>query len=152
ALFGHMGIEWDVRHLNDTDRQALIDAIALHKEWRDVIHSGIRRALQPVDPNQIAFQLSAAPQHLISVFQQDMPELSVPGSLRLAGLQPEKYYRLSIILRPEKTGHLMKTGPAWMARDMVRLTGESLMSVGVPLPVMDPDSLLVLAITEEQTH
>lgn len=149
ALFGHMGIEWDVRHLNDADRQALTNAIDLHKEWRPVIHNGIRRSLQPVDPNQIAFQITAAPHHLISVFQQNMPELSVPGSMRLLELQPDKRYRLSIILQPAKTGHLMKTRPAWMTRDEVRISGESLMRVGLPLPVMDPDSLLVLAVSED---
>lgn len=149
ALFGHMGIEWDVRHLTDADRQALTNAIALHKEWRSVIHGGIRRSLQPADPNQIAFQVCAAPHHLISVFQQDMPELSVPGSLRLSGLQPGKHYRLSIILQPAETGHLMKSLPAWMHRETVQLSGESLMTLGLPLPVMDPDSLLVLSLTED---
>ncbi|WP_037337940.1 alpha-galactosidase [Saccharospirillum impatiens] len=148
ALFGHMGIEWDVRQLNDNDRQALTDAIAMHKTWRAVIHGGIRQSLEPVDPNQIAFQVSAEPHHLISVFQQDMPELSVPGSLKIPGLKLGTHYSVSVLLQSEKTGHLMKVVPAWMTRENVQLTGESLATLGLPLPVMDPDSLLVLALTE----
>jgi len=148
AMFGHMGIEWDLRSLNDHDRLALTDAIALHKRWRAVIHSGIRRALRPADPNQIAFQITATKQHLVSVFQQDMPELSVSGSLRLVGFQPGKQYRILIIQQPENTGHLMKSSPAWMTQENLVISGESLMSLGLPLPVMDPDSLLLFALTE----
>jgi alpha-galactosidase len=146
ALFGHMGIEWDVRQLDDADRRALTDAIALHKAWRPVIHNGIRRALQPMDPNQLAFQVSAGDSHLISVFQQDIPELSIPGSLRLLTLDPDKNYRISIILQPEKTGHLMKAKPAWISTTSLEFSGESLLTIGLPLPVMDPDSLLLLSL------
>ena len=40
ALFGHMGVEADVRKLEATERASLTRWISLYKEWRGVLHSG----------------------------------------------------------------------------------------------------------------
>ncbi|MBC7763214.1 MAG: alpha-galactosidase, partial [Candidatus Saccharibacteria bacterium] len=41
AMFGHFGIEWDVRTLNDSDLSELSEAVALYKKHRGLIHSGV---------------------------------------------------------------------------------------------------------------
>ncbi|ELT42957.1 alpha-galactosidase [Arthrobacter nitrophenolicus] len=42
ALFGHFGMEWDVRGVQGKDREELRRLVALYKEHRDLIHSGRR--------------------------------------------------------------------------------------------------------------
>lgn len=154
ALFGHMGIEWDVRQLTANERKELRHFIQLHKEWRDLIHSGVRSQLNADDPNQIAFQIlpesdSDEDRHLVSVFQRQAPQLALPGVLKLTGLEATKLYRLVRLIEPDKTGHLMKAKPAWINNDTA-YSGDSLMKVGLPLPVMDPDTLLVFSLVPDK--
>jgi hypothetical protein len=40
AMFGHLGIEWDVTRLDERDRTALAGAIALHQRFRPLLHGG----------------------------------------------------------------------------------------------------------------
>ena len=40
ALPGHFGVELDPRRLSENDRAELADWIAVHKEWRDLLHGG----------------------------------------------------------------------------------------------------------------
>ncbi|WP_108126978.1 alpha-galactosidase [Saccharospirillum mangrovi] len=146
AFFGHLGIEWDIRDLDDAAFEELSQGIALHKAWRPVIHSGIRQALDTGDDAQIAFAVSHNDHHLISVFQQRMPTLAMGNSLKIRCLDAKQRYQISILFEPKNTGHLMKIKPEWMQLKTMQLSGIELMNIGLPLPVMDPDSLLVLAI------
>src|SRR6478735_7388882 len=42
ALFGHFGMEWDVRSVQGKERDELRRVVGLYKEHRDLIHSGRR--------------------------------------------------------------------------------------------------------------
>lgn len=154
ALFSHMGIEWDVRQLKTEERQSLGHYIQLHKHWRELIHSGLRSQLSPDDANQVAFQImpdlgSGYDRHLVSVFQRQTPQLALPGVLKLLGLKPGLTYRLTRLIEPDKTDHLMKAKPVWMEKDTA-YSGDSLMKIGLPLPVMDPDTLLIFSLVPDK--
>ena len=41
ALWGHMGVEWDLTEADDATRERLASIIALHKELRGLLHSGV---------------------------------------------------------------------------------------------------------------
>ena len=41
ALWGHMGVEWDLTEADDAIRERLASIIALHKELRGLLHSGV---------------------------------------------------------------------------------------------------------------
>ncbi|WP_158269418.1 alpha-galactosidase [Saccharospirillum sp. MSK14-1] len=146
AFFGHLGIEWDIRKLDDTAFARMERGIALHKAWRPLLHQGLRHTLNSGDDAQIAFSVSHKNRQLVSVFQQRMPTLAVGENLKLKRLVTGQIYRLQCLFEPQKTGHLMKQKPAWMDAQQAHFTGAELMQVGLPLPVLDPDTLLVLAL------
>ena len=146
ALFGHMGVEWDVRQASGADRKALTHFIGLYKELRGHIHSGIRRPLMMPDKHQIGFTVAYQDGLLVSVFQQTMPELATPGPLLLPMLDTQARYRLRILIQPEHANHLMKQPPDWLVAENLELSGELLLRCGLALPVLDPESLLVLQL------
>ncbi|NUP75826.1 MAG: alpha-galactosidase, partial [Sinomonas sp.] len=51
ALFGHFGIEWDVREATSRERAVLARTIALYKRHRGLLHSGVRVNADLADPN-----------------------------------------------------------------------------------------------------
>jgi alpha-galactosidase len=73
-----------------------------------------------------------------------MPELAIPGPLLLPRLEPEARYQLKVLIQPEHTQHLMKQKPDWLLQEEVVISGELLARCGLALPVLDPESLLVL--------
>ncbi|TCS39966.1 alpha-galactosidase [Reinekea marinisedimentorum] len=144
ALFGHMGIEWDVRKLNEDELNELSSYIQLYKDLRTHIHSGIRIPLAAPDKNQLAFMVSDADVHLVSLYQRNMPNSGVPGNLLLPMLEAEKKYRIKVLSQPAATHHLMKVKTAWQQLEDTVVSGEVLAKVGIPLPVMDPETVLIL--------
>lgn len=148
ALFAHLGIEWDVREATENEQRQLASCITLYKEWRSFIHSQIRRPLSGSDDSQIAFTVGNQKTQLLSVFQRHVPESGRPAPLLLHGLQNDAQYRISILLQPDQTGHLMKRKPAWMGQPEQSYRGDALMQIGLPLPIMDPESLIVIKIEQ----
>lgn len=145
ALFAHMGIEWDVREASESEKQQLANAVALYKQWRGFIHSAVRRPVCGADDGQIAFTVGDQERLLISVFQREVPRSGVPAAMKIPGLESDTRYRIRVLLQPDHTEHLMKQKPAWMRADDPVFRGDSLMQIGLPLPVLDPESLLVIA-------
>jgi alpha-galactosidase len=113
---------------------------------RPIIHHGVRTPLDSADSKQISFQVTHKGTSLVSVFQQDTPGVSVPENLRLPFLAPDKTYRIEVLLQPENTAHLMKQKPIWMHNKTKEFSGELLSRLGLPLPVLDPESLVVLRL------
>lgn len=148
ALFGHMGIEWDVRTANSEEKAQLKSYVELYKTLRTAIHSGVRRPLVSADKNQITFSVDANSETYVSIFQKTMPETAVAPALKIPNLKSNATYQVSVLLEPEKTAHLMKRKPEWMLKKSVQLQGELLSKIGLPLPVMDPESLFVFKLTE----
>lgn len=146
AFFGHFGIEWDIRDLNEAAFTDLARAIELHKAWRPLLHSETRHALDSGDNTQIAFAVGRGDAQLVSVFQRQMPTLAVGANLKLTRLDADRTYRLSRLFEPANSGHLMKQKPAWMNSQHSEFSGQELMQIGLPLPVLDPESLLVLSL------
>ena len=50
AIFGHLGLEWDIRHVTGTARAELKQAIALYKAARALLHSGVTVNADLPDP------------------------------------------------------------------------------------------------------
>ena len=120
----------------------------MHKQLRGIIHSGIRKPIDCPDKFQTGFTVQKNDTCFLSIFQGAMPELSIPGFLKLPNLSPTNAYRIEILIEPEKTDHLMKIKPNWMVDKNFTISGEWLSKKGLPLPVMDPESLIVLQLTE----
>ena len=141
AFWGHMGVEADVRQLSDEDRQVLSRAITLHKLHRELIHGG---SYQVVDrPAGEQAWMVLAPNHseaLAALATLETPSTPFPNRYRFVGLDADRDYELKLVwpddLRPLQTNHKDDlSGAHW--------SGDWLMSVGLSLPILQPESLLI---------
>ncbi|MFY0663175.1 MAG: alpha-galactosidase [Natronospirillum sp.] len=152
ALFGHFGLEADVRLLSSEERADVAAIIAWHQRQRDWWHTGQLCVWDYSDNELRVTGIIAADQRRASIVvaQQGMPERAVPAPLKITGLLPDQGYRVSMPFSPTVTNHRMKTLPSWCEGSIV-LTGRQLARHGLALPVLDPASacLIELSATEE---
>ncbi|CZF80535.1 Alpha-galactosidase [Grimontia marina] len=83
ALFGHMGAELDPQGLEDCEIRAFSKYIALHKQYRPLIHSGKSYILPSVDPGTHIYGVMDESVALLAVVQLAMPEHALGQRLRL---------------------------------------------------------------------
>ena len=141
AFWGHMGVEVDVRQLSETDHQVLSEAIALHKDHRELINGGNYQVVdRPVGEQA---WMVIAPDHseaLAAIAILETPTTPFPSRYRFIGLDPDSHYELKLVwpghLHPLQTNH----------KDALTDTHWSsywLMSVGLSLPILQPESLVI---------
>ena len=152
ALFGHLGVEWNVIRLDADDRAQLAEAIALHKRFRPLLHSGDVVRFDTEEP-YLAHGVYAADrtEALVSFVQMTTgPSLTTPP-LRLPGLDPDRRYRIEHVALPGERWGLAATQPAWLA-DGVELTGRQLAAHGIRPPVLHPESAVLLHVRGSSHH
>jgi alpha-galactosidase len=146
ALFDSFGIEWDLTAASDAERAELASWVALYKEMRELLHTGAVIRVPQHDPSfavhgVVAPDRSAA---LFALVQLTTPETSVPGAVRLPGLDPARRYRV----RPQPPGDLPDhqrgiLPPPWLAEG-VTLPGSVLAHAGLRAPALNPEQLLLI--------
>ncbi len=150
ALFGHFGVEWDLRTASETDLEALASWVRAHRELRPLLHSGtVVRGDHP-DPalwvhGVVAKDLSRA---LYAVVQMATSVHSPPGPVLLPGLDDDARYRVT----PRHPGDIVE-GPGlrplpWWGEGL-SLPGRVLAQVGVQAPVLFPERLVLLEAVRE---
>lgn len=109
AMFGHLGVEWDVTGLDERDRARLAEAIALHQRFRPLLHGGdtVRfdvagESVGSGAPTYIAHGVYAPDrtEALISWAVVGTPRAQVPPPLRLPGLDPDRTYTVRRVVLP----------------------------------------------------
>jgi alpha-galactosidase len=135
ALFGHMGIEADVRAFPEADRARLAEIIALYKTVRPLLHGGRTVRLETAEPGALAFMVVGDTGALVSYAQLETRTLANPAPLRLAGLAPDADYRVRL-LTPARSAPL-QTATA---------IGRLLMQMGAPLPILRPGEIAVFQL------
>jgi alpha-galactosidase len=149
ALWGHMGIEWDLTRATDADRTAVAEWVALHKDIRELLHTGRVVVADHPDPAiWVNGVVSAdATDAVFGIVTVDRSLTWPPGRVRLPGLDPARRYRLSPLypadVYPEAT-----QVPEWWAKG-VRLSGRLLAQAGVQIPAMFPGYLHLLRARAE---
>jgi alpha-galactosidase len=159
ALWGHMGVEWDLTTVADPERAALAEWIALHKELRGLLHSGdvvhadlgnpalLLEGVVARDRTDALYRLAAL-EHTLT-----WP----PGRIPLPGLDPDRTYRVTAQApgdapargssRPGASAGA-PDAPGWGPTG-VTLTGRVLAEVGIQAPLLGVDSLVLLRAREE---
>lgn len=154
ALFGHMGVELDPVKESQQEKLSFANYIKLHKQLRSLLHSGNFIRLD-VDDNQAMQSYGVVSQDQTEaafiIAQLILPTYALSGNLRLAGLLPDKDYHIEILdmpnnIDPKVNGHVMKALPNWMVKSTT-LSGDWLMNIGLPLPVLDPATAMLIKIT-----
>ncbi|TQV80882.1 alpha-galactosidase [Denitrobaculum tricleocarpae] len=150
AFFGHFGLEADLSQLSEDELSRVTDYIALHKDWRSILHSG--RVLRQVLEDGRALVFGVLAQDLTkamvsyAVMEQTRDALAAP--LRLPGLDPDRFYRVCAFNQPSNPGRRMKNMPDALFDGSLILSGRAIAGSGIQIPVLDPDTALLLQITE----
>lgn len=149
ALFGHLGVEWNVLELDDKERSGLADVIGIHKRFRPLLHGGDTVRFD-TDAATIAHGVYAPDRSeaLVSFAQLTTAPSLVPAPLRLPGLTPTRRYRIERIALPGGGAERgpARTSPTWLTAG-VEMSGRELAVLGLQLPVMNPESALLIHLT-----
>ena len=152
ALFGHFGMEWDIRAATDGERATLRRAIALYKRHRALLHSGKRVNADTAEPTLSIHGVVAQDggEALFAAVSLASAPAEVPGQASLPGLDPKRTYRVRAELPTPLDSDYAHTftqirPPAWL-EDGAVASGAFLQHVGLPLPVLNPEHALLLHV------
>jgi alpha-galactosidase len=140
ALSGHLGIELDVRHLNEADSHELRGWIELYKSLRDRLHHG--RVWLGEAGDGVVWQAhgEADGSDVLLIVYRTLPtHHRYTPALRLPMLDAQASYRVSEVPQPESDidfGHHRSSAPFFEALcgDGLVLDGGWLKHAGLPLP------------------
>ncbi len=146
ALFGHFGLEWDIRETHGADRQTLHQLVGLYKKHRGLLHSGVSvRA----DLGDDAFSLYGTVavdgnEALYAFALLRSSDGAGPGVIALPGLRAQRTYRVSAIVPGNEPGTFAhRKPPAWLEYGFTA-TGSYLSTVGLALPALNPERAILL--------
>lgn len=153
AFFGHLGIEWNLLDASDAELKSLATVIDHHKRLRPVLHTGTVRRLDHGDPAIVAHGVIAVDrtEAVVAVAQVATSDTLATAPLRVTGLDPDLTYEVEVLSLADQSFGKAKRQPAWFADGRVVLTGRQLAAVGLTLPVLHPESALLLHCTQRTT-
>ncbi|WP_324533579.1 alpha-galactosidase [Actinotalea sp.] len=146
AIWGHLGVEWDLTAAPEEDLAALATWIAFHREVRHLLHTG---DVVHADLTNPALQLEGvvAPDGGEALYRLSALDLTLTwpaGRVTLPGLDPDRTYRVTAQAPGDEVAH-GPWAPAW-TRDGVTLSGRVLAEVGVQSPLLGVDQLLLVRV------
>ncbi len=155
AIFGALGIEWNLLSATASERDEVAGAIALYKRLRPLLHEGDVIRVDHPDPAAIVHGVVSPDRtHAVMAYVQLTPSLTtVPLPARFAGLDSAKLY--TCVLQ-DPVGSMREFGrvrPAWMSRtgesatSEIELTGAQLMESGLQLPVLHAESVVLVELS-----
>ncbi len=148
ALFGHFGIEWDIRGLSDAEFAELSRAIALYKRYRELLHNGRTVNADLADP---AYRLhgvvSADTKSAVFAFVcLDTSHAELPGTVGFPGLDSDRQYEVSVVF-PNLADATMEEAPAGWTRDGIVASGQFLAAAGLPMPNLMTEHAVLIELT-----
>ena len=149
AMFGHLGVEWNVTKLTDEERLALRAVIAMHKEHRELFHNGDYVRFDTDEQfNAVGVFAADRSKGVVSFAQLTTAPSQTPPPLRLPGLDVDAIYRVEHLSIPYERWGAARIQPSWLA-DGVLLTGRQLSAHGVQPPTLHPESALLFKLTRQ---
>ena len=144
AIFGHLGIEWDLASATDDETTELRDWIAFYKEHRDLLLGGDVVRMDGYDERVLVHGVvtpdrSAA---LIAMVTLASPYPDPVGRLRFRGLDHDRVYRIRpVLVGPAPAG----TTPPWWGADLRGevFSGAALELSGAACPRVRPDHVVL---------
>jgi len=148
ALFGHLGIEWDIASASAEERAALTRLVATYKTHRALLHSGEVVHGDHPDPAAVVHGVVAADRSeaLLSYVAVAASATELPSPARLPGLDPDRTYRVEPVDTGGRPVTVEIAAPAWLRDGGVTASGQALGEVGLPMPVLAPEQALVLHV------
>jgi len=147
AIFGHLGIEWDLTQATEDELDQLRGWIEFFKAERGLLLRGDLVRVDYPDASSYANGVVAADRSrgIFSYASVAVSQVNGTGLLRLPGLDPNRRYRVGIISlgRPIDRG-----APAWWSEEKpyLDLTGAALASIGLQPPNLPPEQAVLLRV------
>jgi alpha-galactosidase len=143
ALFGHMGMELDLRALDSADAAELRAGVALHKAHRELIHGGdLVRLAAMESANAFAIVAADRSEALLSWTLVTEQRGYFAAPLRLAGLDPAATYAVAMVW-PQR----LRT--PWPLAGGGQFSGAALMQAGLQMPRLRPQTAIILHLQRE---
>lgn len=146
AVFGHLGIEWDLARASEEEIAELAWWIAWYKEHRGRLLTGRLVRVAMPDPG---VWFKGVVNEFGGIYSLSMLEATPAvnlGVLRFPGLEPGPRYRVRVIERPALApAHQV---PWLNAGHPLELTGAQLMHVGLRAPVLRPATTVLFVVTK----
>ncbi|MFM8447891.1 MAG: alpha-galactosidase, partial [Candidatus Nanopelagicaceae bacterium] len=145
ALFGHAGIEWNILEATETEQAALKDYIDFYKKHRHIIHSGdIARADvgNAYLYGTIAQDKSEA---LFTYMQLATADGFLSKSAQLAGLDPNRTYRVKAVENLSSDDLIQRSYPGWWPE--LAISGAELATFGLEMPGLRPQQGLLFHLS-----
>ncbi|WP_372525888.1 alpha-galactosidase [Piscinibacter sp.] len=149
ALFGHLGVEMDLRQLGTEERAELTQWIATYKAWRDLVHHGVIRQGSHHGRAWLQAHAEDGSAALVALYRrlEEAPRYTPP--LRVAGLDAARRYRVQALHLPKVPHSTSSTGVIdALAAGTLEMSGAQLRDLGLPLPPLPPESAIVVALKE----
>ncbi len=149
ALFGHFGIEWDIRELDDDQFAELRSAVALYKQHRALLHSGVAVHADLSDDAYVVQGIVARDRReaLYSFVCVRSARDELPGRIGLPGLDPLTRYRVAVVFPSGEMPYEQRNTIPWTV-DSVIGSGAFLGEVGLPMPILHPEHGILLHVVE----
>jgi alpha-galactosidase len=146
ALFGHLGVEWDITQASPGELADLAAWIALYKNYRALIHTGRMVRLDTPDDTAWMYGVVAADQSaaLLSYVQLDEPRDDQPAAMRVPGLDPGRRYRVTDVTPGQPPPR--RAGLAGDPVPRVEVSGGALGGVGLAVAAQRALTALVVAV------
>lgn len=147
AMFGWLGVEWNLLTLNDKERTGLTAGIEMYKQHRQLLHSG----------NYVRIDHPDTTMHLHGVLATDASEALIGVSrvangaslrsapIRVSGLDADALYEVRRIENGNPRWALHRALPGWVDTP-VTMTGRRLESLGLTCPPLLPESTMLVHV------
>jgi alpha-galactosidase len=144
AIFGHLGIEWDLAEATDAELAELRAWIAFYREQRDLLLGGDLVRMDALDDRILVHGVVAPDRSraLFAMVTTDSVAPDPPGRLRFRGLDHDRLYRV----RPLFVGAAPDLRPPrWWGADRQGqvFSGAALAQAGVAGPRVHPDQVVL---------
>lgn len=140
ALFGHFGLEWDVR---EADEAELAAWVALAKDVRDLVATGTTVRTADRDGTRV-HGIVGADRAMFAIAQLASSPTYPTGPVTLPGLDPDA--RWVVTLDPLTPA----PGLAW-ASEPRTVSGRALAEVGLAAPTLYPDHLAIIHLERSES-
>lgn len=148
ALFGAFGVEWNLLEASTRERDELADIIALHRRFRQLLHTGDVLRCDHPDPTVNVHGVMAADRSevLLAITRLASGPSHHTAEIRIPNLAADADYVVRVVEGIGQRVGGARRQPDWVTGKLVA-TGQQLGAIGFRAPQLDPESTLLVHLT-----
>jgi alpha-galactosidase len=153
AMFGWLGVEWNILDATERERERLAEMIALHKRHRALLHSGLAFRGDHSDPTVVVHGVVSIDnsEALVNVTRVASGASTHTSPVQIPVLDANGMYEIHVALAPTVYA-LHRAHPDWMMHsNVMTMSGAQLANIGINMPALMPESAMVLHLIRINT-